>query len=387
MFEEEYKATFTRVRASGETYRRVMNMTERTNKRRSKGFVGKIAAAAAVISLLAVTASAAGLGGWFTKLFSQSGGQPLSDSQVEFIEAQEQTIQKIQSQNGWTVELRSAMNDGTVGYVILGVTAPESVSLEDIFQDGNRISNVEPGNQAYTPDDDIPEIITYPEGVFPMSERYHWEDDGDGKANTRNYVIQLTADMERSSADPFGPDAQWRICIVDFIRESENGEYYQELMNGKYKGQADAMFTSEETEKLRIRETLVDGSWAFDITFADSQEGVELVSQTTQVLADVWQRTGSGIEDYEMIRENVTLNSLVVNSLTATVHYEAKGGTDFVLDDVPVQAVMQDGTCVSLRRSISSGADYTVLEAETPIVLKELDYILFPDGTRFVMPK
>ncbi len=387
MFQEEYKAAFSKVRASGETYRRVMNMTKKTKKHRSRGSVGKVLIAAAILSMLAMTASAAGLGSWFIRLFSESSAQPLSDSQIHFIEEQEQTIQETQNQNGWTVELRSAMNDGTVGYVILGVTAPEEISLEDVVCNGVITANVEPGNLGYTPEDDVPEVIIWPEGVLGMTERYHWEDDGDGKVNTRNYVIQITPDLERSSTDPFGPDAQWRISITDFIRESQDQEYYRELMNGKYKGQPDVMFTSEETEKLRLRETLVEGSWAFDIVFADNKECVELVSQPTQVRANVWQQTGPGIEDYEGIQEKVTVTSLEVSPLTVTIYYEAEGGTDFVLDGVPIQAVLRDGSRISLGRSIGGGANYTVLEAEAPIILEELDHILFPDGTKFIMPK
>ena len=71
MFKDDYKAAFSKVTASGETYRRVMQMTQRNNKkhRSVSGTVSKLLVAAVVVSLLAVTAAAAAEN-WFVPYFS-----------------------------------------------------------------------------------------------------------------------------------------------------------------------------------------------------------------------------------------------------------------------------------------------------------------------------
>lgn len=48
-----------------------------------------------------------------------------------------------------------------------------------------------------------------------------------------------------------------------------------------------------------------------------------------------------------------------------------------------IYAVMKDGSRIKLDLV---GADDTVLQAETPIVLSQLDYILLEDGTKLFAP-
>lgn len=92
MFKDEYKATFSQVTASQDTYRRVMNMTKKNNKKpRGVGFVSKALIAAVIVSLLAVTASAAErIGIWFTQYWG--GDEKLSQEQVQFVEDNTQKL-------------------------------------------------------------------------------------------------------------------------------------------------------------------------------------------------------------------------------------------------------------------------------------------------------
>ena len=48
-----------------------------------------------------------------------------------------------------------------------------------------------------------------------------------------------------------------------------------------------------------------------------------------------------------------------------------------------IYAVMKDGSRIKLDLT---GADSTILQAETPIVLSQLDYILLEDGTKLFAP-
>ena len=86
MFKEDYKAAFSKVTASGETHRRILNMTKEDKKRRSfGGWAGKLLTAAVLVSLLTVTASAAAQN-WFLTYFSEESEKALYQGQVEFVE-------------------------------------------------------------------------------------------------------------------------------------------------------------------------------------------------------------------------------------------------------------------------------------------------------------
>ena len=128
MFDEtDYKAAFSKVTASGDTYRRVMNMANK-NRRPGSRIISKGLAAAAVISLLAVTAAAAE-NRWFLTYFSDNAEKPLDTEQVQYVEENEQSFDESQTYDGFTMELRSAITDGEKAYICLGITAPEDTVL------------------------------------------------------------------------------------------------------------------------------------------------------------------------------------------------------------------------------------------------------------------
>ncbi len=85
MFKDDYQAVFSKVTASPETCRRVMHMTKRKKNHRSAGYLGKVLIAAIIVSMLAISASAAeSIGGWFVQFFG--GADNLSQEQVQFLE-------------------------------------------------------------------------------------------------------------------------------------------------------------------------------------------------------------------------------------------------------------------------------------------------------------
>lgn len=87
-------------------------------------------AAVAALTLLLVGCAIAYAGGWLPLLFSARSDTPLSSEQVQYLQENEQPIDQVQVQGGWTVDLKSSISDGTVGYLVFQVTAPENIDLE-----------------------------------------------------------------------------------------------------------------------------------------------------------------------------------------------------------------------------------------------------------------
>lgn len=339
-------------------------------------------AALIALMLLLVGCTVAYVQGWFTAYFAERSDTPLSSEQIAYIEENEQVIAQTQTQNEWTVEVKSAMNDGTKAYIIIGVTAPENVSLARVITDDVITSRVEVGN------DRMGNFIAFPDGVFPNSMTSRWEDDGDGLANTENLVIQINPDFERSTAAPFGSETQWKIHIENIIRISDNTEYRQELLNGKYAGQDGVMFEQDEIEKLYITEVLVEGTWDFTIHFEDNDAGVELLTEPVASKADVRRRVGPEIWEYETTYEDVTMTSFILKPLTATIYYECDGGVNFTdFKEKRIFVILKDGSQIELEHYGDGGEGYAILDAKTPIVLENVAYILMSDGTKLSMPE
>jgi len=329
-------------------------------------------AAVIALMLLLVGCAVGYVQGWFADFFTQNGDQTLSDSQIDLIREKEQVINMEQTQSDWSVTLRSAISDGTTAYIILGVKAPEGVSLEDTVKDGGVVSRFRPGNEG--------ENICGPNGIN-VSGSAGWKEDGDGLKNTRNYMIQLVPEL--GASNPFAADQWWQIHIENIVREYENEEYLQELLNGKYKGQTDIMFTNEETRKLICEEIVAEGTWDFPINFADHSEGIELLTDPVTAKAYVRRKVGEGIDNYAVTYEDVEITSFVLRSLTATVSFSCDGGvnfTDFQKDE-HIYAVMKDGSRVEMFHDGSGGPGYAVFKSVSPIVLEEADHILLADGT------
>ena len=401
MFDKkEYQAAFSKVTASEETYRRVMNMANERKTNKGRRFLFRVVAVAAIISMLAVTASAAEyVSSWFAVHFSDNNEKPLSSGQVSYIEENEQKINETQMQDDWTVELRSTINDGDTAYIIIGVTAPDGVNLEPETEDLGYMVVTTDRFELKAKDESGHGIISCSEKLFSMEGNYSvsgattWKEDGDGLNNTKNVVIQLTVDSlgldtEINVPDLFGSSTEWGIHVDSIIHEYENEEYKQELLNGKYKGQTDVMFTPEESQKLHVEEVLAEGPWDFSFRFAESGEGIELLTSPVNTMASVWRKYGDSIEDYDHFLEEVTVTSFVLRPLSATIRYEdCDGGPSFDYEDKGVYAVMKDGSQIELRDYGSGGVGFALLEAESPIVLSEVDYILMADATKLPMPE
>ena len=235
---------------------------------------------AAVIALMAMTVTAFAseqISGWFQQYFSRQSDTSLTPGQVEFIEENEQVIAETKTENDWTVELKSTITDGKTGYVIFGITAPEEYTLGDIADSPDE-SRIIPGNDGMKAEGR--ELFTASVPLISKDQNYTWsltygfKEDGDGKANTIDYVFQLDImklynDKDILLDDPFG--AEFYFCFDKFVRSYRDTEYEQELLSTKYKGQTDYMLEPEEIEHLYQFEVLTDGLWEFAVSFADTQ--------------------------------------------------------------------------------------------------------------------
>jgi hypothetical protein len=130
MFDErEYREVFSQVKASPDTFRRVMTMK---NEKKQVRRVPRALLIAALIGLLAFSVSATEtVQNWFVDFFERWGGQELNQQQVDYLEENQMTILDGQTHDGWTVEMASAISDGTTAYVIFHVTGPENMDLKN----------------------------------------------------------------------------------------------------------------------------------------------------------------------------------------------------------------------------------------------------------------
>ena len=217
MFDEkEYKEAFSKVTASGETHRRILNMAEENRKSANSRVVSRLLIAAVLVSLLAVTASASELvRNWFVSYFGEENSAPLSQEQVAFIEENVQDIGLKQTCNGYTLELKSVLTDGYNMFISLGITAPENVYLDRTVKEGF--------------DPAAPVIWLGDNSKFETEKQGYsmtWEmaDDGDGKPNTHNIVYLMSTGKES-----FTKGDTIKIHIEDLYAEYTNAAYGREL--------------------------------------------------------------------------------------------------------------------------------------------------------------
>lgn len=312
---------------------------------------------AAVIALMAVTITAfasEAVSGWFRQYFGQKTEENLTPGQVEYIEENEQVIAEVQEQNGWTVELKSILSNGDITYATFGVRAPADVALADekiYFGEG-----IEIWDEQKNP---------------PFSYSFQSQDDMDGLANTINLVMTL-------GRGDWNVGAKWNIRIDGLYTEVYNEAYEQELLQTKYAGQTDVMFTSEETEKIYQHPQLTEGKWTFTVDLATADTtAVELITQPITVYTYVWDAGDpKDVTDGEQVYKEVTITSFVLNSLSAMIDC---GEENAHFGEMHI--VMKNGSKILLQET------YGTIKTETPIVLSEVDYILLADGTKLPMPE
>ncbi len=355
-------------------------------------------AAVIALTLLLVGCAVAYANGWFQQIFSARSETPLSSEQIQYIQNNEQIVGQSQTKNDWTIDLKSTICDGRTGYLVFQITAPDDVDLEQYLNpptvDDKRLS---PGNYSVSRDRMYP-LSKASIGNLNEEKNYmfadggNWISDNDGKANSVLYCMsirceKLYPDKPMLLEDPFGKENTFHIRFMGITLEYTNLELQKEIEE-KYAGQA-YIVDGEEAAGLFCSDILTDEEWNFEVTFDSDNQFMELITQPVSVQAIVWRYADEKQWETKDSLEEVQIASFRVTPFGANISYVPKPdaiGISLKLwqdTDDEIYAVMKDGSRIKLDLT---GADSTILQAETPIVLSQLDYILLEDGTKLLAP-
>ena len=315
---------------------------------------------AAVIALMAVTLTAFAveeIAGWFRQYFAKQSEAPLTSGQIEFIEENEQVIAETQEHSGWSLELKSVLSDSNTVYAIVGITAPADVTEE--------------GLRSLWPDMDFYDKDRTPVGSWGVKLHIGM----DGNKRTADLVFELNpADWNSGNT--------WTLRVNRLSKLVYNREYEQELLDTKYAGQVNIMFTDEEAAKIHQQVLLAEGPWEFDIDLSQTNDA-ELEMITVPVTA----HTCYGYKpDGTEVLEKVQITSFTLRPLSAAIKAESTGGLDFTYNaDQHIYVVMRNGSRIELLPNWGAVGEQH-LAAESPIILEEVDHVLMPDGTKLMVP-
>ena len=240
------------------------------------------------------------------------------------------------TQNGYTVSVKSVETDGYSARIRIGIAAPEGVSLPT--EQGVRFSNTM----------DMLVSSTNPGfGSFSIGT----VDDGDGKANTLDLMIQCSADPV-DGQPPYAKGSTWNLHLIDII-------YVTVPQNGGYP----------------VETTLAEGEWNIPITFGDNNgnyQELELITQPIQAKACTgYSADGGG--DYV---ETFTITSFVLREKGFEIQSDAPDYADFCwINGNPAKVVLKDGTEIKLG------------SAELSIDLSQVDHVILADGTKLPVPQ
>ena len=220
----------------------------------------------------------------------------------------------------------------------------------------------------------------------------NWISDNDGKANSVLYCMsirceKLYPDKPMLLEEPFGKENTFHIRLMGITLEYTNLELQKEIEE-KYAGQA-YIVDGEEAAGLFCSDILTDEEWEFDVTFDSDNQFMELITQPVSVQAKVWRYADEKQWETKDSLEEVQISSLRVTPFGANIAFVPKSDTIGISlqlrqdTDDEIYAVMKDGSRIKLDLT---GADATILQAQTPIVLSQLDYILLEDGTKLFAP-
>ncbi len=355
-------------------------------------------AAVIALTLLLVGCAVAYANGWFQQIFSARSETPLSSEQIQYIQNNEQIVGQSQTINDWTVDLKSTICDGRTGYLVFQITAPDGMDLEQSLNpptvDDKRLSmgNCSASRKAaYS-------LAVASIGTVDRERNYwyldsgDWMADGDGQPNTVLFCMTIRCEkMDPNKPmlleDPFGKDVSFRIRLMGITLEYTNLELQKEIEE-KYAGQ-DYLVDGEEAAGLFCSDILTDEEWEFDVTFDSDNQFMELITKPVFAQAKVWRYADKKQWDTVDSLEEVQISSFRVTPFGANISYAPKpdaiGISPRIGENVEdaIYAVMKDGSRIKLDLT---GADATILQAQTPIVLSQLDYILLEDGTKLFAP-
>ena len=355
-------------------------------------------AALIALTLLLVGCAVAYANGWFQQVFSSRSETPLSSEQIQYIQNNEQIVEQSQTKNDWTIDLKSTICDGSMGYLVFQITAPNDMDLEQYLNpptvNDKRLSM---GNYSLNSKAGYSYAIASI-GTVDVKRNYWYLDGGDwivdqdGQPNTVLFCMTIRCEKIDPNKpmlleDPFGKDVSFRIRLLGITLEYSNLELQKEIEE-KYAGQ-DYIVDGEEAAGLFCSDVLTDEEWYFDVAFDPDNQFVELITSPVSAQATVWRYADAKQLETKDTLEEVQISSFRVTPFGANITYIPIPDTigisprlEMNRDDT-ICAVMKDGSQINLNLA---GNDATVLQAETPILLHQLDYILLEDGTKLFAP-
>ena len=254
---------------------------------------------------------------------------------------------------GYSITLKSVKSDGNKASITLGITAPEGVNL--LEHNGYPVA-LKPSNR-WGFFEDISGVSGNVAGGYGV------EDDGDGKANTQNVVLQYTASSEqmRKGEQPFASGKVWNI-------------YWQDIY---------ASYLNEQTNQPE-EYPLVSGSWSIDVAFDDViTEELELIQTPVSAKASFgWDLKGNDV--YQQTR----ITSFVLRPMSGAIVCDLEDAApDFLtVGERCVYVMMKDGSNIKLYSDYAS-AGIQILKPEATIDLSQVVSILMPDGTEIGVPE
>lgn len=349
---------------------------ERVSSRKKLALLAAIAAA-----LLLLAGCAAFARHWYVTYFAARRQEPLSGSQIDYINANAREHPARQTCEGFTLELKSTISESSAAFVTFRLTAPEEVDLSSVLEP--------PTEERLS----FPGLLATPAGSrLPADLSYDVADDGDGKGNTLNVVLRIAPMALPGEGSPFGPGKTCEIVFQKIVKWGYDREYEQELLSTKYAGQTDYLLSPEESERLHPQTLLVSGNWAFEIELNEADAGELVLLESPVSARALVVRTGA--TEYETVDsvEAVTLTSIRIRPLSVEISFERPEPADTfscVYMDTAMWTnvegslilVLKDGTRIGLFQE-NGATDTAVLKADSPIVLSEVDYLQMSDGTR-----
>lgn len=240
--------------------------------------------------------------------------------------------------NGYSVELKSAHTDGFAGQIILGITGPVGTHLLNPDIENYHIG---PGNWG---NGFIGGIAS--DAGHSFSGKI--EENGDGLPNTVDYKIKF--DFHSAEGSPV------------LTEDSAVNIYFEDIWGSYWDDEASGF----------KEEFIAEGVWAFDVSFEGSEiREIELITGPFYAKAT----TGWTLDGKDTVEE-VQITSFKLRSMSVDLTSTMSSADFSFFNGKQMQIVMKNGEKIPI----------IVRKYFDPIDLDQVDYILFPDGTKLPVP-
>ncbi len=245
-----------------------------------------------------------------------------------------------QTSNGYTVTIKEVFTDGQTTQIRLGITAPEDVNLEQ-YMDENGLGGANFDDVRFVPAEDNTRA-----GSMSWGSRA----DGDGKANTMDYLIEVSKRIDEGITYQEGSTC--KLYLENLVAKDWNNE------------------------KLQYDTHLeMEGSWNFEITL-DNGDWREIEFVKDPIATNVCY--GWDVEGNDVFRDEA-ITSIKLRAFGADYTApNALGGLDFAnyKEEKYPLLVLKDGTKIKLSGDLRP-YDF---EADR-IPMDEVDRLELIDGT------